>query len=78
MTKNCEFDKYKYCGYGIGYDRKGFFSQHCWGTGRNVIISGVDISSTTKIDNRKKDNLILSKGHTQGLEHAVSIKIVFD
>ena len=33
-------------------------------TGRNVIIFGVDMSSSTKIDNRKKDNLILGKGPT--------------
>ena len=30
------------------------------------------MSSTTKIDNRKKDILILSKGLTQGLEHTFS------
>ena len=30
------------------------------------------MSSTTKIDNRKKDILILSKGPTQGLEHTLS------
>ena len=29
------------------------------GTGRNVITFGVDMSSTTKINNRKKDILIL-------------------
>ena len=30
------------------------------------------MSSSTKIDNRKKDNLILGKGPTQGLEHTLS------
>ena len=34
---------------------------------------GADISSTTKIDNRKEDILILSKGPTKGLEHALII-----
>ena len=29
------------------------------------------MSSSTKIDNRKKDILILGKGPTQGLEHAL-------
>ena len=31
------------------------------GLGRNAIIFGVDMSSPTKIDNRKKDILILVK-----------------
>ena len=26
LTKNIDIDKYKYSGYGIGFDRKGFFS----------------------------------------------------
>ena len=47
-----------------------FFSHPSGGTGRNVIIFGVDMS--TKIDNRKKDFLILGKGPVQGLEHTLS------
>ena len=39
------------------------------GLGRNAIIFGVDMSSSTKIDNKKKYILILGKGPTQGLEH---------
>ena len=62
-------DKYKYFGYGIGFDRHGFFSHPSGRTGRNVIIFGVDMSSSTKIDNKKKHILILGKGPTQGLEH---------
>ena len=58
LTKNADIDKQKYSGYGIGL-------------GRNVIIFGVDMSSSTKIDNRKKDILILGKGPTQGLVYAV-------
>ena len=30
------------------------------------------MSSSTKVDNRKKDILILGKGQTQGLEHVMS------
>ena len=41
-------------------------------TGRNVIIFGVDISSSTKIENKKKDILNLGKGPTQGSEHTLS------
>ena len=72
MTKNTDINKYKYCGYGIRFDRHGFFSHHSGGTGRNVIIFGVDMSSSTRIDNRKKDILILAKGPTQGLEDTLS------
>ena len=56
----------------------GFFSSG--GTGRNVIIFGVDMSSSTKIDNKGKDILILGIGPTQGLgEHSLSAeKNVFD
>ena len=42
------------------------------GLGQNVIMFGVDMSSSTKIDNRKKDILILGKGPTQELEHRLS------
>ena len=53
LTKNADIDKYKYSGYGIGFDRYGFFSYPNCETGRNVIIFGVDMSPSTKIDNRK-------------------------
>ena len=43
-----------------------FFSYPSGGIGRNVINFGVDMSSSTKIDNRKKNILILGKGPTQG------------
>ena len=35
------------------------------------------MSSSTKIDNRKKDILILGKGPTQGLEHAPSVEKMY-
>ena len=47
------------------------------GTGRNVIIFEVDMSSSTKIDNRKKDILIFGEGPTQGLEHALSAEKMY-
>ena len=77
LTKNADVDKYKYFGYGIGFDRKGFFTHPSGGTGRNVIIFGVDMSSSTKIDNRKKDILIIGKGPTQGLEHTLSAEKMY-
>ena len=51
---------------------KDFFSHPSGGIGRDVIIFGVDMNSSTKIDNRKKDILILGEGPTQGLEHTLS------
>ena len=70
FTKNADIDKYKYSGYGIGFDRH--FYHPSGRTGRNIIIYGVDMNSFTKIDNRTKDILILDKGSTQGLEHTLS------
>ena len=37
------------------------------GFGRNVIIFGVDMSSSVHVDNKGKEILILGKGPTQGL-----------
>ena len=72
MTKKVNIDKYKYSGYGIGFDRHEFFPEPSGGIGRNVIVFGVDMSSSTKIDNRKKEILSLGKDPTQRLEHALS------
>ena len=76
LTKNVDVDQYKYSGYGIRFDRKGFFSI-CKEVGKNIIICGVDMSSSTKIDNRKKDILVLSKGPIQGLEHTLSAEKLY-
>ena len=54
MTKNADIDKYKYSGYGIGFDRHGSFSFPGTGSGRNVMTFRVDMRSSAKIDNRKK------------------------
>ena len=64
MTKNADIDKHRYSAYGTGFDRHGFFSHPNGGTGRNVIVFGVDMSSSTQIDDRKKDILVLRKGPT--------------
>ena len=77
FTKNADFDKYKYSGYGIGFDRHGNFSFLDIGLGRNVITFGVDISAFVHIDNKKKDILILGKGPTQGLEHSLTAEKMY-
>ena len=55
MIKNADIDKYKYSGYGIGFDRHGSFSFPGIGLGRNKIVFEVDMSSSVHIDNKKKD-----------------------
>ena len=76
LTKHVDVDKYKYSGYGIGFDSKGFFS-----IGdeirRNIIIFRVDMSSSSFIDNKKKYFLILGKGPTQGLEHTLAAEKMY-
>ena len=74
LTKNVDIDKYKYFGYDIGFDRRWNVSFTSGGFGSNVITFGVDVSSSTKIDNRKKDALILGDGPAEGLEHALIAK----
>ena len=54
LTKNADIDKYGSSGYGIRFDRKGSFSFPSVGYGQNVIIFGVDMSSSLHIDNKKK------------------------
>ena len=53
LTKHPDIDQCNYSGYGIGFDRKGFFSLGD-DIGRNFIIFGVDMSSSPLIDNKKK------------------------
>ena len=39
------------------------------GFGQNVLIFGVDMSSSSHIGNKKKNILVLGKGPTLGVEH---------
>ena len=50
LTKHAHVDLYKYSVHGIRFDRKEFFSIGDE-IGRNVIIFGVDMSSSSHIDN---------------------------
>ena len=54
LTKNSDIKKYKYSGYGIGFDRRSSFSFPSGGFGQYVIIFGVDMSSSPHIDNKKR------------------------
>ena len=68
LVKNADIDKYKYSGYDIGFDTTGTFSFPPGGFGKDIIIFGVDMSSSVHVDNNKKDVLILGEGPTQELD----------
>ena len=74
LNMNADIDKFKYSAYGTGFDEKGFFSYRSGGTSRNVIIFGVIMSSSAKIDNKKK-KLIL--GPAQRLEHTLAAEKMY-
>ena len=54
LTKNADIEKYKYSGYGIGFDRRSSFSFTGGGFGQNVLSFGADMSTSIHIDNKKK------------------------
>ena len=56
---------YIYSGYGIIFDRSSWSFSN--GTARNVIIFDADNSSSSHVDNRKKNFLILGLGRTHGI-----------
>ena len=67
LTKNFDPDKYKYSGYGIGFDSRSVFSLQNFDWSENVIIFGVDMSSSVLVNSKKKNILIFDEGSTQGL-----------
>ena len=69
LTKNTDIDNYTYSGYGIGFFSRGTFLHSSGGFGKNVIISGADMSNSVHVDNKKKDILILGDRPTQGLDN---------
>ena len=77
FTKNADVHKYGHSGYGIGFDRRGNFSFLSGGFDQNVLIFGVDMSSSAHSDNKKKDMLVLGKGPTQGLEHTLTAEEIY-
>ena len=65
---NADLDKYKYTGYGIGFDSHREFLFTDGSFGKNVIICGDDMGSSVYVDHKGKDILILGEGPTQGLD----------
>ena len=77
LTKNADIEKYGYSGYGIGFDRRTSFSFPDGGFGQNILIFRVDVSSSARIDNKKKNILVLGVGPTQGLEHTLAAEKMY-
>ena len=77
MTRNTDIDKYGYSDYEIGFDRRSSFSFQGSGFGQNVIIFGVDTSSSAHINNKKKGIFIHGKGPTQGLAYALTAEKIY-
>ena len=73
-----DIDKYRYSGYGIGFERRSSFFFPGGGFGQNKIIFGAGMNSSIHIDNKGKDILILGKGPTQGLgEHPLTAEKMY-
>ena len=50
LTKNSYLDKYRYTGYGIGFDSCSEFLFTDGSFGKNIIIFGADMSSSVHVD----------------------------
>ena len=66
LTKNADIDKYKYSVYGIGFDRHGEFSFGN-GLGKNCLIFGAYLSSSSHANNKRNNILVLGKDFVKGI-----------
>ena len=66
--KNADLDKYGYIGYSIGFDARLQFPLANGSCVKNVIIFGVNNSSSVPADNKKRNISVLGEGPTQGLD----------
>ena len=78
LTKHVNIDKYGYSSHGIGFDRKGSFSFLNGGYGQNVIIFGVDMSSSIHIDNKKRHINTRKRSNTRIIDYFNCRKNVFN
>ena len=65
LRKNSDIDKYKYSGYGIGFDSGGGFSDPSGGNGTNAIIFGVNLCNSVHANNKVNNILVLGKSFIQ-------------
>ena len=64
-TSNSDIDKLQYSGYGIGIYSKGEFTHQDGGDGKNVIISGADLSNSKHANNKTKHVLVFGREFIQ-------------
>ena len=69
LIKNNDIDKYKYSGYGIEFDSGRNFLFPDGSFGQNVIILGVDMSSSVHANNKTNNILVLGKGFIQEINY---------
>ena len=69
LTRNANPDNSSYSEHGIEFESRALFSVPNSDWGKNVIIFGVDKSSSVHANNKNKDTLILGKGQTKGLDN---------
>ena len=71
---HCLFGSVKYTDSAIGFNSRSEFLFTDRSYGKNVIIFGVDVSSSVHVDNNGKDVLILGKGNTRITRHNINNK----
>ena len=64
LTTNADLDKYKYTAFNIGFHSHSDFLFTEGSYGKNVIIFGVDMTSSVHVDNKGKDIVIPGEGPT--------------
>ena len=67
LTESSKIDKYKYQGYGIGFDSGGTFLFSDDNFGQNVIILGAYMSSSVHTNNKVNNILVLGKHFIEGI-----------
>ena len=65
ITKSNDIDKYKYSGYGLGFDSKGVFTHPTCSFDNNAVIFGVYASGSIHASNQANNILVLGKSLTQ-------------
>ena len=78
LTKITDIEKYGYSGYQIGFDRRTTFSFPGDGFGQNILIFGVDMSSSAHIDNKKKNISSWNRTNTRARTYNNCRKNVFN
>ena len=69
LTKNADCDNYAYSSYNLGFDSRSHYSLPDRSFGKNVVIFGVDNSSSVYVNNKIEKILVLGEGPTQGLDN---------